>query len=144
MADSTYHYNQYISFKNAERKYSNDIVKLKILRERLDVEYSGIQRSINDDIYDVINALNKGIKHDGDFTSNIARLYNYTEVSCDQDDGLKHVVNALDEEIRRLENKKIEANVNGNIHMNNYNIAKAEEKKNEVLKASKSGGGRSW
>ncbi len=128
MADSKFFDNQYRSYKNQVKSLQKDLTHLIRIRDSLAGDYFDEQGSVNRELDDLKEDLNKAVRHDGKFSSIASSCNVYKEKGSTADSGLSSAIYAIENEIAQLQNQKSTAEGNMEQSYQQYQTKKTEER----------------
>lgn len=134
MASSSYWYNLYKGKRDLVKKYEGRIKELKTVLSNLQDNLWDEIRAVNNEIDDLKEDLNKGVRHNARFTSRANSLGSEKEKAASADTALRTSINEVDSEITRLTSLKNGAVTERDDYYRKYETAKEEERQ-ERLKA---------
>lgn len=126
MADSNYYYNLYKQKKKEVSNYENNLKDLRKACNNLTNTMGDEIRAVNNELEDLKSDLNKGVRHNSQFTSRANAVTGEKEKAVTADPDLSVAVRGLEDEISRLEGLK-----NSAVTDREYYYGKYIEKKNE-------------
>ena len=129
MADSKYYKELYRNKLREAERYDNDIKELKNIRNFLSNELNDEIRDINGRIDELSGTLKKAVRHNSSFNINRDMLTTKKEKAVSADYNMSNAKREINEEIRRLSNKKEAAENDSAYYERMYMIKKEEEKK---------------
>lgn len=128
MADSKFFDNQYRSYKNQVKSLQKDLTMLIRIRDSLTGDFFDEQSNVNKELDDLMEDLNKAVRHDGKFSSIASSCNAYKEKGSTSDSGLSSAISAIESEIAQLNNQKSTAEGNMEQSYQQYQAKKTEER----------------
>lgn len=128
MANSSYYYKQYKTYKDQASKYDKNIKTLTKIKDSLTNNFYDEQNNVNRELNDLKEDLNKAVRHDSKFLTIASECEFYKEKSITADNDLNNVIIALENEIAALDGKKITSEQNRDAQYQNYSTKKNEER----------------
>ena len=127
MANSTYHYSQYQSYKSQAIGFGKNVKTLERIKNSLTSDFYDEQEAVNRKLNELKDDLKQAVRHDAkvDTIANDCELYK--EKSTTADKNLNGAVVALENEIASLNSKKTTAEQNRDTQYQNYTTAKQAE-----------------
>lgn len=126
--NSSYYYNQFNTYKKEAADCDKNIKVLTKIKESLTDDFYDEQSSVNVQMCNLKEDLEKAVRHDGTFSRMASSYEVYKEKTSTADKSLNNVVIALENEIAALGNKKTTAEQNSDEQYQSYNDAKQQEK----------------
>lgn len=127
MANSSYYYSQYNSYKAQVSDYDKNINALTKIKDSLVNDFYDEQSNVNKELSDLKEDLKKSVRHDSKFITIASECETYKEKSTTADVNLNSVVIALENEIADLGGKKTTAEQNRDAQYQSYRTAKQQE-----------------
>lgn len=128
MANSSYYYGQYKAHKKKVNVLNSNIFNLLSIKNSLEVDFHDEQSSVNKELDDLKDDLNKAVRHDYKFANIASQSNSYKEKGSTADVNLNSGICALENEIATLNNQKLTANNNMNQNYQMYLTKKEEER----------------
>lgn len=134
MADSSYYKNLYNQKKKEAKSYNENLQDLRKIQERLKEDFGDEIRNVNYEIDALKEDLNKAIRHNNQFGTNVNQLEDQKEVRTTLDGNLRTAISELDEEINRIIQIKGQAEQERDRYQQEYNNKKEKERQERLEK----------
>ena len=128
MANSSYYYSLYKKEKENANAYSKNSSSLQTILNRLTGEFYDEQSSVNSELDDLKEDLNKAVRHLSKFSIIVNDCYTYKEKVSTADTYLNSAVDSLEDEIASLNSRQITAEQNRDYYYNRYKEEKEKER----------------
>jgi len=129
MADSSYYKDKYKQNEKKVKEYKENIKDLEEINRRINNNFSDEQNAVNRELTDLKEDLEKAVRHDSRFGTNVNNATKDREKSSFSDSNLDSAVTSLENEIRDLENKKRQEEDNQRENQRKYKEKKDQEQK---------------
>lgn len=127
MANSNYYYGLYTKYKKEAEDYAENIEDLKNIKNCLTSEFYDEQKSVNGEVDDLTEDLNKAVRYDYKFPYNAKECEKTKEKTSSADRNLSNVITAIENEMGSLEMKKKVAEQNRDSNYRQYESQKRAE-----------------
>lgn len=128
MASSKYYKQKYKEHKEEAEKLDGKIKELKRIKTSLQNDFYDEVSGANNKRNELKNELKASVRHDRTFTSAADNLSSKKEKNASSDGKLSGAISSINAEIKRMQNKKTEAETKRDQSQRDYNRKKAEEK----------------
>lgn len=129
MANSNYYYDEYKQNKNNARKYEDSLKKLNNIYADLIYNMGDEISSINGKLEDLKSDLFKSIRHNGYFEVRTDAITYEQERSVTSDSYLNIAIRCLEDELRKIGNKKNQSEQNRDYYYGQYREQKDQERR---------------